>query len=70
MIPELVGRLPVITPLMPLDDRRDGAILTEPKNALVKQYQHLFALEGAELSSPTAPTTRAGANATSSTPTR
>ena len=49
LIPELVGRLPVVTPLMPLDYEAMINILTEPKNALVKQYQHLFALEGAKL---------------------
>ncbi len=49
LIPELVGRLPVITPLMPLDAEALVRILTEPKNALVKQYAHLFGMEGAEL---------------------
>jgi ATP-dependent Clp protease ATP-binding subunit ClpX len=49
LIPELVGRLPVITPLMPLSNEALIQILTEPKNALVRQYQHLFALEGASL---------------------
>ena len=49
LIPELVGRLPVITPLMPLDEDALVQILTEPKNALIKQYQHLFSLEGVEL---------------------
>jgi len=49
MIPELVGRLPLITPLMPLDVGAMVEILTEPKNALVKQYQQLFSLEGASL---------------------
>jgi ATP-dependent Clp protease ATP-binding subunit ClpX len=49
MIPELVGRLPVITPLMPLSVDALIQILTEPKNALVRQYQHLFTLEGAQL---------------------
>lgn len=49
VIPELVGRLPVITPLMPLTHEALVQILTEPKNALVKQFQHLFSLEGAEL---------------------
>ncbi|MFG0329335.1 MAG: ATP-dependent Clp protease ATP-binding subunit ClpX [Phycisphaerales bacterium] len=49
LIPELVGRLPVITPLMPLDTSALVQILTEPKNALIKQYQHLFSLEGATL---------------------
>ena len=49
MIPELIGRLPVITPLMPLSHDALVKILTEPKNALVRQYQHLFGLEGAKL---------------------
>ncbi|MCL4195988.1 MAG: ATP-dependent Clp protease ATP-binding subunit ClpX [Phycisphaerales bacterium] len=49
LIPELVGRLPVITPLMPLDFEALIQIMTEPKNALIKQYQHLFSLEGAQL---------------------
>jgi ATP-dependent Clp protease ATP-binding subunit ClpX len=49
MIPELIGRLPVITPLMPLDEHTLVKILTEPKNALVRQYQHFFAMEKAEL---------------------
>ena len=50
MIPELVGRLPVVAPLTPLD--RDGLIrvLSEPKNSLVKQYQTLFEMENCELS--------------------
>jgi ATP-dependent Clp protease ATP-binding subunit ClpX len=49
LIPELVGRLPVITPLMPLSNDALVQILTEPKNAIVRQYQHMFALEGAKL---------------------
>jgi len=49
MIPELVGRLPVVTALTPLDTDSLVRVLTEPKNALVKQYQHLFAMENAEL---------------------
>ncbi len=49
MIPELVGRLPIICPLLPLDRAALMQILTEPKNAVVKQYQHLFSLEGATL---------------------
>ncbi len=49
MIPELIGRLPLITPLEPLDEAALVSILTEPKNALVRQYQHMFALEGAKL---------------------
>ncbi|MCA9311300.1 MAG: AAA family ATPase, partial [Phycisphaerales bacterium] len=49
MIPELVGRLPVITPLMPLDLDTMVCILTEPRNALARQYEYLFSLEGAKL---------------------
>jgi ATP-dependent Clp protease ATP-binding subunit ClpX len=49
LIPELVGRLPVVTHLEPLDLTALKAILTEPKNALVKQYQRLFDMEGIKL---------------------
>ena len=49
LIPELVGRLPIVCPLEPLDRSAMVRILTEPRNAIVKQYQHLFSLEGAEL---------------------
>ena len=49
LIPELVGRLPVITTLEELDRDALIRILTEPKNALIKQYQALFALDGVEL---------------------
>jgi ATP-dependent Clp protease ATP-binding subunit ClpX len=49
MIPEFVGRLPVVTALEPLSIKALVNILTEPKNALVRQYQHLFSLEGAKL---------------------
>jgi ATP-dependent Clp protease ATP-binding subunit ClpX len=49
LIPELVGRLPIITPLMPLDRDAMISILTEPKNAIVRQYQYLFSIEGARL---------------------
>src|SRR5258706_410634 len=49
MIPEFVGRLPVLAPLDPLDEDTLVRILTEPRNALVKQYQKLFEMEGAEL---------------------
>src|SRR5437867_9795548 len=49
MIPEFVGRLPVISPLDPLDEESLVRILTEPRNALVRQYQKLFDMEGAEL---------------------
>jgi ATP-dependent Clp protease ATP-binding subunit ClpX len=49
MIPELIGRLPVLTPLMPLDIGAMVQILTEPKNALIRQYQYFFTMENAEL---------------------
>src|SRR5687767_10309371 len=49
MIPEFVGRLPVIAPLDPLDEESLIRILSEPRNALVRQYQKLFEMEGAEL---------------------
>jgi ATP-dependent Clp protease ATP-binding subunit ClpX len=49
MIPELVGRLPIVCPLHPLGREAMIQILTEPKNALIRQYQHLFSLEGANL---------------------
>jgi ATP-dependent Clp protease ATP-binding subunit ClpX len=50
LIPELLGRLPVITYLNPLDSTALLSILTEPKNALVKQYSKLFDMEGVKLS--------------------
>ncbi len=46
LIPELLGRLPVVTYLNPLDEVALKAILTEPKNALIKQYHKIFELEG------------------------
>lgn len=49
LIPELIGRLPVLTYLAPLDRIALRAILTQPKNALVKQYQKLFEMEGIKL---------------------
>lgn len=49
MIPELIGRLPVVTHLEPLDLEAMKNILTEPQNSLLKQYQHLFRLEGINL---------------------
>ncbi len=50
LIPELLGRLPVVTHLDPLDASTLRLILTEPKNALIKQYRKLFELEGIQLS--------------------
>ncbi|PWV53340.1 ATP-dependent Clp protease ATP-binding subunit ClpX [Chitinophaga sp. S165] len=49
LIPELLGRLPVVTYLNSLDNDALKAILTEPKNALVKQYKKLFKVEGIDL---------------------
>jgi ATP-dependent Clp protease ATP-binding subunit ClpX len=49
LIPELVGRLPVISALAPLDVDALKRVLTEPKNALIRQYKELFAMEDAEL---------------------
>jgi ATP-dependent Clp protease ATP-binding subunit ClpX len=49
MIPEFIGRLPVLAPLDPLDEEALVRILTEPRNALVRQYKKLFEMEGAEL---------------------
>jgi ATP-dependent Clp protease ATP-binding subunit ClpX len=49
MIPEFIGRLPVLAPLDPLDEESLMRILTEPRNALVRQFQKLFEMEGAEL---------------------
>ncbi len=49
LIPELVGRLPVLTYLTPLDRTALRSILTEPKNAIIKQYEALFALDGVKL---------------------
>src|SRR2546423_8239360 len=50
LIPELLGRLPVVTYLNPLDKATLRSILTEPKNALIKQYKKIFELEGIKLS--------------------
>ena len=48
LIPEIIGRLPVLTHMDPLDAATLRAILTEPKNALIKQYQKLFAMDDVE----------------------
>jgi len=50
LIPELLGRLPVVTHLNPLDSITLRSILTEPKNSLIRQYKRLFELEGIQLS--------------------
>jgi len=49
LIPELVGRLPVLSSLQPLDETALVKVLKEPKNALVKQYQKMFGLESCQL---------------------
>ena len=49
MIPEIIGRLPVLTYLNPLDKEALQKILTEPKNSIVKQYKKLFELDGVKL---------------------
>ena len=50
LIPEIIGRLPVLTYMNPLDEETLRAILTEPKNALVKQYKKLFEMDEIALS--------------------
>ena len=49
LIPELVGRLPVLTYMQPLSREALRSILTEPKNAIVKQYEQLFAMDDVAL---------------------
>lgn len=49
LIPEFIGRVPVITTVSPLDQEALVRILTEPRNALVKQYQRMFEIDGVEL---------------------
>src|SRR5210317_2200590 len=50
LIPEIIGRLPVLTYMNPLDKGTLRSILTEPKNALIKQYEKLFAMDGVAFS--------------------
>jgi ATP-dependent Clp protease ATP-binding subunit ClpX len=50
LIPEIIGRIPIVTALEPLDKEALRSILTEPKNAIMKQYQMLFEMEGVQLS--------------------
>jgi len=50
LIPEIIGRLPVLTHMNPLDKKTLRSILTEPKNALIKQYEKLFAMDGVTFS--------------------
>ena len=49
LIPELIGRLPVLTFLNPLDREALSKILTEPKNSIIRQYQKLFEMDGVKL---------------------
>jgi ATP-dependent Clp protease ATP-binding subunit ClpX len=49
LIPEIIGRLPVLTYLNPLDRKALTRILTEPKNSIVKQYVKLFKMDGVDL---------------------
>ena len=49
LIPEIIGRLPVLTYLNPLDREALRAILTEPKNSIIKQYVKLFEMDGVRL---------------------
>ncbi|MFH6602316.1 ATP-dependent Clp protease ATP-binding subunit ClpX [Maribacter algicola] len=50
LIPEIIGRLPVLTYMNPLDEKTLRAILTEPKNAIIKQYEKLFHMDGIKFS--------------------
>lgn len=50
MIPEIIGRLPVLTYLKPLNEKALRRILTEPRNAIIKQYEKLFEMDGIKLS--------------------
>ena len=63
IIPELVGRLPVISTLDALDAKAIVKIMTEPKNAIVKQYQELFKMDGVELEFEDAALSRIAENA-------
>jgi ATP-dependent Clp protease ATP-binding subunit ClpX len=49
LIPEIIGRLPVLTYLNPLDREALKRILTEPKNSIIRQYKKLFEMDGVEL---------------------
>ncbi len=46
MIPEIIGRLPALTFMRPLDKKTLRSILTDPKNAIIKQYTRLFEMDG------------------------
>jgi ATP-dependent Clp protease ATP-binding subunit ClpX len=49
LIPELIGRIPIVAPLHQLNEEAMRSILTDPKNAILKQYKKLFLMEGVEL---------------------
>ena len=49
LIPEIIGRLPILTSLEPLDRQALRRVLTEPKNAIVRQYEKLFSMDGVKL---------------------
>jgi len=49
LIPELIGRIPVVAPLQTLSEQAMKSILTEPRNAILKQYKKLFMMDGIEL---------------------
>jgi ATP-dependent Clp protease ATP-binding subunit ClpX len=49
LIPEIIGRLPILTSLDPLDKEALRRILVEPKNAIIRQYKRMFELDGVEL---------------------
>jgi ATP-dependent Clp protease ATP-binding subunit ClpX len=70
LIPEFIGRLPVIATLEDLDEEALVKILIEPKNALVKQYQKLFDMEDVELASPRTRCTRSPRRRSSARPAR
>ena len=49
LIPEIIGRLPILTHLEPLDRKALRSILTEPKNSIIKQYKKMFEIDGVKL---------------------
>jgi len=70
LIPEFVGRLPVVATLEDLDEVSLKKILTDPKNALVKQYQRLFEMENIELTFADEALARSPARRSSARPAR
>ena len=58
LIPEFIGRLPVVASVTNLDKESLVKILSEPRNALVKQYERLFEMDGVELEFPRTPSRR------------